>query len=120
MAWLGLTGIVLVLGWSDLVHRHLFKSGLVVLCLGTCALLLACHAHPPRARHGLGWLARMGSLSYELYLSHMFLVLGTVALYRALLGEVQTWTFLVYLPLLLCCNLLARLLERLIARPSPR
>jgi peptidoglycan/LPS O-acetylase OafA/YrhL len=111
LALFGAFCIVLVLGWSDLVHRHLFKSGLYVLCVGSCFLLLALRAHPPAPRRGLGWLARMGGLSYELYLSHMFIVLGAVGLYRALLGELQTWTFVVYLPVLLCCLALALILE---------
>jgi peptidoglycan/LPS O-acetylase OafA/YrhL len=54
----------------------------------------------------------MGSLSYELYLSHMFVVLGAVGLYRALLGKEQAWTFTVYLPLLLLCVGLALVLEK--------
>lgn len=109
---LGGCGIVLALGWSDLVYRHLFKSGLYVLCLGTCMMLFAFHARPPAPLRTLGWLARMGSLSYELYLSHMFIVLATVGLYRALLGETQSWTFVVYLPVLAACHVLAQLLER--------
>lgn len=108
--------LVMVLGWPDIVHRHLFKSGLYVLCVGSCMLLLAFHARPPAPRRGLHWLARMGSLSYELYLSHMFVVLALVAAYRAWLGEVQTWTFLVYLPMLVCCYWLAVLLEGVSAR----
>ncbi|MFC5461776.1 acyltransferase family protein [Massilia niabensis] len=120
---LGLAGaccIVLVLGWPGLVHRHLFKSGLYILCLGTCLMLLAFHARPPAPRWGLRWLARMGSLSYELYLSHMLIVLATVGLYRALLGEVQTWTFTVYLPVLACCHFLALMLERVARRLTSR
>ena len=111
---MGLAGalcLVLVLGWSDVVYRHLFKSNLYVICVGACLLLLAFHAQPPAPRRGLGWLARMGSLSYELYLFHMFIVLATEGLYRALPGNVQTWTFVVYVPVLLCCYALARLLE---------
>ncbi|GGX80223.1 acyltransferase family protein [Pseudoduganella dura] len=107
----GATSIVLVLGWSDLVHRHLFGCGLYVLCIGACLMLLAFHARPPAPRRGLGWLAAMGRLSYELYLSHMFIVLAAVALYRALLDDVQTWTFIVYLPVLACCHALAQGLE---------
>ncbi len=108
--------IAAVLVWSDLVHRHLFKSGLYLLCAGTCLMLLAFSAHPPATRRPLAWLARMGSLSYELYLSHMFVVLATVGLYRTLLGETQTWTFAVYLPALVCCHVLALALERLTRR----
>lgn len=116
LALAGGLAIVLVLGWSDLVHRHLYKCGLYLLCVGSCAMLIACHAQPPAPQRGLQWLARMGTLSYELYLSHMFVVLAAVGMYRALLGEVQTWTLVVYLPVLACCYLLALLLERLDAR----
>jgi peptidoglycan/LPS O-acetylase OafA/YrhL len=113
--------ILMVLGWGDLVHRHLFKSGMYGLVLGASLMLLAFHAHPPAPPHsklylGLRWLARMGALSYELYLSHMFVVLSAVALYRAGLGKDQSWTFLVYLPVLLVCFGVALLLERLTAR----
>ena len=128
LALRGGAGLLLVFGWSDLVYRHLFKSGLYGLSLGACLLLLACHAHPMAPRRGLGWLARMGELSYELHLSHMFVVLAVVATYRALLGEGQDWTFVVYLPVLVLvlvlvlCLALTSVLARLMARfrLSPR
>jgi len=116
LALFGAFCILMVLGWGELVHRHLFKSGMYGLVLGASLMLLAFHAHPPAPRAGLGWLARMGSLSYELYLSHMFVVLAAVALYRAMLGKEQAWTFLVYLPVLLACVGLALVLEKLGAR----
>ena len=56
---------------------------------------------------------RLGRLSYELYLSHMFVVLGTVQLYRALLGDAQAWTFVVYAPVVAGSFGLALVLERL-------
>jgi peptidoglycan/LPS O-acetylase OafA/YrhL len=116
LALFGAFCILMVLGWGDLVHRHLFKSGMVGLVLGASLMLLAFQAHPPASRTGLGWLARMGSLSYELYLSHMFVVLAATGLYRALLGKEQAWTFGVYLPVLLVCFGLALVLEKLGAR----
>jgi peptidoglycan/LPS O-acetylase OafA/YrhL len=111
LALFGAFCILMVLGWSDLLHRYLFKSGLYALCLGASCMLFAFQASPPAPRRALAWLARMGRLSYELYLSHMFIVLGAVALYRALLDEVQT--FIVYLPVLLVCYGLALLLGKL-------
>jgi peptidoglycan/LPS O-acetylase OafA/YrhL len=114
LALFGAFSIFLVLGWGDLVHHDLHKSGLYWLCLGASLLLLAAYVHPPAPRRGLRWLARMGGLSYELYLSHMFIVLGAVAAYRALAGELQTWTFIVYLPVLLSCYAVAVGLEKLI------
>lgn len=116
MALAGGLCLLLVLGWSGFVHRHLFQSNLYLLCIGACLLLLAFRAHPPAPRRGLRWLARMGELSYELYLSHMFVVLGIVAGYRALLGGEQAWTFVVYLPVLVLCFVLADALARLTAR----
>jgi peptidoglycan/LPS O-acetylase OafA/YrhL len=120
LALAGVVCIALTLVWGDVVHRHLFKSNMYLLCVGACLVLLACHAHPPAPRRGLAWLAAMGRMSYELYLSHMFVVLATVSLYRALLGGVQSWTFTVYLPVLVCCFFLARGLERATARILPR
>ena len=108
--------VLLVLGWGELVHRHLFKSGMYGLCLGTGLMLIAFRAHPPRITRGLQWLARMGRLSYELYLTHMFIVLATVAGYRALLGKTQDWTFVVYLPAVALCVLLAVGVERGMAK----
>jgi peptidoglycan/LPS O-acetylase OafA/YrhL len=117
LALFGCFSILLVLGWGDMAHRYLHKSGLYWLCFGASLILLAAHAHPPAPRRGLHWLARMGALSYELYLSHMFIVLGAVALYRALLGKEQAWTVIVYLPVLVLCYALAVVLERI---SSPR
>lgn len=104
--------IVLVLGWPDLVYRHLWRANLYLYCIGTALMLLAFYHRPPAALRPLRWLARMGSLSYELYLFHMFVVLAATALYRALFGEQQTWTFAVYLPVLWCSYALALVLER--------
>ena len=116
MALCGALCLVLAFVWGDVAWRHLFKSGMYWLCIGACLLLLAFHAHPPAPRRALAWLARMGELSYELYLSHMFVVLAVVAAYRALLGEDNAWTFVVYLPVLLLCRVLAGWLERLPGR----
>lgn len=108
--------ILLVLGWGDMVHRHLFKSGMYWLCAGACLVLIGCYAQAPAPKRGLHWLAHMGALSYELYLSHMFVVLGTVAAYRALLGKDPFWTFAVYVPALAVCYALAILLQRVFSR----
>jgi peptidoglycan/LPS O-acetylase OafA/YrhL len=120
LALFGAFCILMVLGWGELVHRHLFKSGMYGLVLGASFMLLAFRAHPPAPRAGLHWLARMGTLSYELYLSHMFIVLGAAGVYRAAMGKEQAWTFVVHLPVLLACVGVALALERLTARWSQR
>ena len=116
LALLGGLCVLLVIGWGELVHRHLFEGGMYVLCMGIGAMLVAFLAHAPAPRAGLGWLARMGRLSYELYLTHMLVVLGTVALYRAWLGASQAWTFAAYLPAVAASVALAVAVERGMAR----
>jgi peptidoglycan/LPS O-acetylase OafA/YrhL len=113
LALFGLFCILLPLGWGDYTYKYLYKSGLYWLCLGASLFLVAMRGHPMPPRRGLGWLARAGALSYELYLSHMFVVLGTVGLYRALFGPVQTWTFAVYLPVVALSFCLGALIEKM-------
>jgi peptidoglycan/LPS O-acetylase OafA/YrhL len=116
----GALAIVLAMGWGRLVHQLFRGAGMVFLCVGACCMLLGFAAAAPQPRAGLRWLARMGALSYELYLSHMFIVLAVVAAYRALLGAEPAWTFVVYVPVLVACYGLAVLLNRTMARLTQR
>jgi peptidoglycan/LPS O-acetylase OafA/YrhL len=116
----GAASIVFVMGWDRLAYRLFSGAGLYFLCVGACCMLLGFAAHAPQPRAGLRWLARMGALSYELYLSHMFVVLAVVAAYRALLGKEQAWTFLVYVPVLVMCYGLAVVLNRVMTRLTQR
>lgn len=111
----GLT-IFLALGWDRMLHKLFAGASMYALCVGACCMLIGCAAWAPRPQAGLRWLARMGELSYELYLTHMFVVLAAVAGYRALLGPMQTWTFIVYVPVLVICYGLAIVLNRTVKR----
>jgi peptidoglycan/LPS O-acetylase OafA/YrhL len=116
LACFGIFCLGLALIWEKEVYRHLFKAGLYLICVGSCACLVAAHHAPMRPVPGLGWMARMGRLSYELYLSHMFLVLLATWSYRILLGQDDRWTFALYLPVLALCYWLAIMLELGIGR----
>ena len=116
LALAGAVAIVVALGWDRILHRLFPGASLYLLCVGACCMLAGFAVAAPRPRAGLRWLARMGALSYELYLSHMFVVLAVVAGYRALQGTVQTWTFVVYVPVLCICYGLAIVLNRAVAR----
>ncbi|MGH8274272.1 MAG: acyltransferase family protein, partial [Gammaproteobacteria bacterium] len=59
-------------------------------------------AGPRRPSPGLGWLRSMGRHSYEIYLTHMFVVFGGVALFRSL-GIGMRWGLLWYVPIVLLC-----------------
>jgi peptidoglycan/LPS O-acetylase OafA/YrhL len=92
---------------------------MLLLTVSAMSLLLACQARPPRPWRGFGWLRSWGRLSYEIYLSHMFVVFTLVWLYRASGGDVKLG-FLWYLPALLLCWGLGALVAHGLSQPCER
>jgi len=111
-AVVGAVGVADIYVFGDSLSRVVHQGYLQVLCLSACLLVLSAHVLQPVARRSLGWLASMGRLSYEIYLSHAFVVLTVNRLYHALLGKDLRWTFLVYVPTIVVCFYLGKLLER--------
>ncbi|RUL64023.1 acyltransferase [Dyella dinghuensis] len=72
--------------------------------------------HPWRALNGL---RSFGRLSYEIYLSHMFVVMAVVRLFH-LTGADMTWGILWYLPAVPLCWLLGAAVARWISVPCER
>ncbi|WDS34891.1 acyltransferase [Pseudoxanthomonas sp.] len=98
----GVIGLLAVL----LCGRELWASlgnGYMLVLTGASALLIAgLHAMPPRTpMRTLRWLRSAGRLSYELYLTHMFVVFALVGVYRRLGADVRhgAWWYLALLPL---------------------
>jgi peptidoglycan/LPS O-acetylase OafA/YrhL len=118
LALFGVTAIGAVYVWGDLIQQSLREGSLLLLCAGAVGLLLAASASRRMIDHGLGWLATMGRLSYEIYLSHMFVVLTFTSAYRAALGNNQQWTFAVYVPALAVCVVLGKWLHATISEPA--
>jgi peptidoglycan/LPS O-acetylase OafA/YrhL len=121
--WLRVAGVVGLLAVL-LCGRELWASlgnGTMLVLTGAAAMLVAgLHAMPVRAPwRALAWLRGAGRLSYELYLTHMFVVFGLVALYRASGSEVRqgAWWYLALLPL---CALLAWGFARCWTLPAER
>lgn len=113
---LGLAAALLAPGelWLSTGHTSLLIiAGVVALFLLGAAWL---DAAAPR---GLRWLARMGRLSYELYLTHMFVVLALVPGWRALVDDPR-WNFLPWLPAVCACVWLAAFVERHFSKPCER
>ncbi len=119
LAWAGATGLAAVFFAGSAVW-HLLRDGyLLLLCLSALAICLAAEKRPMRAVRGLGWLRSWGRLSYEIYLTHMFVVFGLVRLFRASGGDLRTgWLW--YLPVLALCWLLGYAVERILSGPSER
>lgn len=83
----------------------LLRGLTIVLTLSAGIPLIALHRETSPAPHGTLWLASMGKLSYEIYLTHMFVVYGAVAIVQA--NNSNPWFgFLWYVPVVLMCWLL--------------
>lgn len=68
---------------------------------------------------GLGWMRSMGRHSYEIYLTHMFVVFGGVALFKSLNIDMR-WGLLWYIPIVLLCWLLGVVVARYFSVPCDR
>ena len=93
---------------------------MLLLTFSTLCVLVACRLRESkRPLPGFGWLRRWGQLSYEIYLTHMFVVYGAVRLFRASGGDLaRGWLW--YLPALLLCWLLGSVVERYLSAPCER
>lgn len=92
---------------------------LLLLTVSALLLLIAFQAQPMRAGRGTAWLASAGRLSYEIYLTHMFVVYGVVRIYRAL-GADARWGFVWYLVALPLCWLFGWLVAKAFSQPCER
>ena len=113
-ALLGFGGAGLLAVFFGLPYKWLGQGSMLVLTGSVAALVLACSqlCQSVRAPMGLQWLATMGRLSYEIYLSHMFVVLSAVAIYRNLFAPDMRWNFLVYPMAIALAVMLGAALER--------
>ena len=96
---------------------------MLVLTLSAACLILGLHWHhvstPHRPLPGLSWLRSMGRLSYEIYLTHMFVVFATVGIFRAA-GEDMRAGFWWHLPAILLCWLFGAAVARGFSEPTDR
>lgn len=100
---IGAAGVIGVLGFEDLVWRRLGEPMMFMLTFGVLCLILAFYwqAHGGQGWKipGTRWLQSFGRLSYEIYLTHMFVVLTMVEVFKRC-GAGQRWGILWYPPAL--------------------
>jgi peptidoglycan/LPS O-acetylase OafA/YrhL len=112
---------VLLMGW--VLWEALRDGYLLVLTFSVAGLLISLHWSEAQGWRlpvpGFGWLRAMGRLSYEIYLSHMFVVFGAVQVYKAWGAEVRLgWLW--YPPIVLACWALGWVIGRWISTPADR
>jgi peptidoglycan/LPS O-acetylase OafA/YrhL len=120
LGWLGAIGLTAATIYGATMWHLLRDSYMLLLAVSALCLLLACDQRLRRgawqAWRGSGWLRSWGRLSYEIYLTHMFVVFAVVRLFR-LAGGAPRWGFLWYLLALPLCWLLGRAVERWLSTP---
>lgn len=115
----GCSGIAANLLFGNQLWPLLGNGLMLVLTLSAAVLLYALKDERSGAPRGVRWLTSMGRLSYEIYLTHMFVVFGVVAVYRGL--ESDAWFgFLWYAPIVGLCWLLGAILAHAYSIPLDR
>ncbi|MBL8742673.1 MAG: acyltransferase [Myxococcales bacterium] len=115
-------GLLSVFFAGDLLWRALRDGMMLVLTLSAACLVLGFHWRHAASKAplpGLGWLRSCGRLSYEIYLTHMFVVFGLVACFKAA-GASMRSGFWWYLPAVALSWLLGALVARAFSEPANR
>ncbi|WEN16204.1 acyltransferase [Rhodanobacter sp. AS-Z3] len=123
LGWLGAIGLAAVMLDGSVLWQLLHDGYLLLLAGSALCLLLASQQRQIRGawQPWRGWngLRAWGRLSYEIYLTHMFVVFALVRLYRWVGGDPRLG-FLWYLPALPLCWLLGAGVERWLSLPCER
>lgn len=121
--WVGLAGLAMGLLMEQYIWSVLGEGFMLVLTLSTACLITGMYwgqsLNPRRPWRALGWLRSLGFNSYEIYLTHMFVVFGIVALFK--LSGSNIWLgCLWYVPAVFFAWLLGLLVARYFSIPSDR
>ena len=104
--------------WSTWHNGYMLLLTFSVICL-VIGLYWREQAGWRRGLPGFGWLRACGRLSYEIYLTHMFVVYAAVRLYRAEGSHVESG-YLWYLPIVFLCWLLGWVVAKYFSMPLDR
>jgi peptidoglycan/LPS O-acetylase OafA/YrhL len=117
---IGALGLYFVMFEGKLLWETMHDGYMLVLTAASlCLVLASAWTTGVAPRRGWGWLRSWGRLSYEIYLTHMFVVYATVRIFKATGGDMSLG-FLWYVPALPLCWLLGSLVERYVSTPAER
>jgi peptidoglycan/LPS O-acetylase OafA/YrhL len=112
---LALAAVMFSGGW---VWHLIHEQYLLVLIAAAVALVLASPEGGEPVR-GTRWLRALGQSSYEVYLTHMFVVFSLVGIAR-MTGTDKAWGWLWYAPAVLLAWALGHLVARALSEPANR
>lgn len=116
---LGAAGLLAILFMEGRLWVHLGNGTLLILTGSAALLALASAWRAPWRIPGTAWLQSFGRLSYEVYLTHMFVVWPVVRAFKAL-PAFAPWGFLWHLPALAASWALGWLVARHVSQPCER
>ena len=123
LGWLGVIGLGAVMLDGGALWHLLHDGYMLVLTWSALCLVLATTQRRARggwaSMRGLSWIRSFGRLSYEIYLTHMFVVYAIVRLFKASGSDIALG-YLWYVPALLVSWLLGMLVARFVSIPSDR
>jgi peptidoglycan/LPS O-acetylase OafA/YrhL len=119
----GACGVFADLGFEDNLFHWIGFWVLFLLTISAACLVLGFHlqarAVPGWSLRGTGWLQSFGRLSYEIYLTHMFVVLAVVRIFKMGHGGIR-WGFVWYLPAIGLAWVLGWLVAKYFSGPCER
>lgn len=118
LAVAGLVGLVLVMFSGGWLWKAIHEGYMLVL-IGASACLVLASPEGGRVWPGFGWLRAMGRASYEIYLTHMFIVFSLVGCARAT-GTDTVGGWIWYVPAALGSWALGWLVARGFSEPANR
>jgi peptidoglycan/LPS O-acetylase OafA/YrhL len=119
----GVAGLASILLIEDILWDTLKDGCLLLLTFSVACLLIGLNWRErmgaSRPLRGFGWLRSFGRLSYEIYLTHMFVVFGAVQVFKAW-GSDKQHGWMWYLPVVALCWLLGWLVGNYFSTPCDR
>jgi peptidoglycan/LPS O-acetylase OafA/YrhL len=119
----GACGIIAVLFFELKLWKFLGNGTLLLLTLSAICLILTFHWRAIGNTHWAirhtAWLQSFGRLSYEIYLTHMFVILTIVRIFKST-GASLKWGILWYIPAFALSWLLGWVVVKYISTPSDR
>jgi peptidoglycan/LPS O-acetylase OafA/YrhL len=119
----GAAGLVAVLGFEDELWHWFGNGTILLLTFSAMCLVLAFYwsaaLGAPARMTGMGWLCACGRLSYEIYLTHMFVVIAMLEIFRAA-GASMRWGVLWYAPTIALCWVLGWVVAKFFSTPCDK
>jgi peptidoglycan/LPS O-acetylase OafA/YrhL len=119
----GACGILAVLTFENKLWPILGNGTILLLTFSAICLVFAFHGWATRSAQwtipATGWLRSFGRLSYEIYLTHMFVILAVVRVFKWTHASLK-WGVLWYPPALALSWLLGWLVAKYISNPAER